>query len=179
MTDLSLSVLTILLVGYRSPIYRYNYRFFIYCQISRPKTYRSTHKPCLRAGNTAVKTTTVHADWFGASVLRPPIGTFRPDMELGLGHWVNGSFGSSFTSGSPGHHIDPVWDPSFPGFRKTQDKDMKICIFLWKSVQPSVKYWHLINNLQNFTFYFPEACKRQTAIKTGKPLTHCKRLSAT
>ena len=25
------------------------------------------------------------------------------DMELG--HWVNGSFGSSFTSGSPGHWV--------------------------------------------------------------------------
>jgi len=25
-----------------------------------------------------------------------------------LGHRVNGSFGSSFTSGSPGHHFDPM-----------------------------------------------------------------------
>jgi len=25
-----------------------------------------------------------------------------------LGHRVNGPFGSSFTSGSPGHHFDPV-----------------------------------------------------------------------
>ena len=25
-----------------------------------------------------------------------------------LSHRVNGSFGSSFTSGSPGHHFDPV-----------------------------------------------------------------------
>jgi len=32
-----------------------------------------------------------------------------PDMELGsLGNRVNGSFGSSFTSGLPGHHFDPV-----------------------------------------------------------------------
>ena len=70
-----------------------------------------------------------------------------------LGHRVNGSFGSSFTSGSPGHHFDPVWDPSFSGFRKkAQDKDTKIYIFLWKSVQPSLKYWHLINDLQNLTF---------------------------
>ena len=35
-----------------------------------------------------------------------------------LGHRVNGSFESSFTSGSPGHHFDPVRDPSFSGFRK-------------------------------------------------------------
>ena len=34
-----------------------------------------------------------------------------------LGHRVNGSFGSSFTSGSPGHHFNPVRDPSFSGFR--------------------------------------------------------------
>ena len=39
-----------------------------------------------------------------------------------LGHRVNGSFGSSFTSGSPGHHFDPVWDPSFSGFRKNAQK---------------------------------------------------------
>ena len=34
---------------------------------------------------------------------------------------VNGSFGSSFTSGSPGHHFDPVWDPTpvFPVFEKS------------------------------------------------------------
>ena len=35
-----------------------------------------------------------------------------------LGHRVSGSFGSSFTSGSPGHHHDSVWDPSFSDFRK-------------------------------------------------------------
>jgi len=33
-----------------------------------------------------------------------------------LGHRVNGSFGSSFTSGSPGRHFDPVGDPSSSGF---------------------------------------------------------------
>ena len=31
-----------------------------------------------------------------------------------LGHRVNGSFGSFFTV----RHFDPVWDPSFSGFRK-------------------------------------------------------------
>ena len=35
-----------------------------------------------------------------------------------LGHRINGSFGSSSTPGSPGHHFDPVSDPSFSGFRK-------------------------------------------------------------
>ena len=62
-------------------------------------------------------------------------------------NWVTGS---PFTSWSPGHHFDPVWDASFSGFRKkAQDKDI---YFWWKSVQPSLKYWHLINDLQNFTF---------------------------
>ena len=40
-----------------------------------------------------------HADILMASLC-------PPDMELG--HRVNGSFGSSFTSRSPGHHFDPV-----------------------------------------------------------------------
>ena len=54
--------------------------------------------------------------------------------------------GSSFWPG-----VRP--DPSFSGFRKkAQDKGIKTYIFLWKSVQPSLKYWHLINDLQNFTF---------------------------
>jgi len=35
-----------------------------------------------------------------------------------LGHRINGSFGSSSTPGLPGHHFDPVSDPSFSGFRK-------------------------------------------------------------
>ena len=35
-----------------------------------------------------------------------------------LGHRVNGSFGSSFTSGSPGRHFYPVWDPNLSGFQK-------------------------------------------------------------
>jgi len=36
-----------------------------------------------------------------------------------FGHRVNGS---SFTSGSPSHHFDPVWDPRFSGFRWIADK---------------------------------------------------------
>ena len=39
-----------------------------------------------------------------------------------LGHRVNGSFRSSFTSGSPGHHFDPMWDPSFFRFSKKTPK---------------------------------------------------------
>jgi len=92
--------------------------------------------------------------------------THIPDMELG--HWVTGSFGSSFTSGSPGHHFDPVWDPSFPGFRKkAEDKDIKIYIFV--KIRPPVIEILTFNKLSS-KFYFPEACKRQTAIKTSGPL---------
>ena len=93
-----------------------------------------------------------------------------------LGHRVSGSFGSSFTSGSPGHQFDPVWGPSFSGFRKkAQDKDVKIYIFV--KIRPTI-IEILTFNKWSSKFYFPEACKRQTAIKTCKPLAHCKRLSA-
>ena len=49
-------------------------------------------------------------------------------------NWVigspgDGSFGSSFTSGSPG--FDPVSDPSFSGFRKkAKEKNIKVYIFV-------------------------------------------------
>ena len=53
-----------------------------------------------------------------------------------LGHRVSGSFGSSFTSRSPGHHFDPR-DPSFSGFRKkVQDKDIKRYISV--KIRPTV-----------------------------------------
>jgi len=63
-------------------------------------------------------------------------------------NWV---IGSSFcTSGSS---FWPGVRPDFFRFsKKTQDKDIiKRYIFLWKPVQPSLIYWHLINYLQNFT----------------------------
>ena len=64
-------------------------------------------------------------------------GTVARHGTGSLGHRVNGSFGSPFTSGTPGHHFDPVWDLSFSGFRKkTQDKDIKMCIFV--KIRPTV-----------------------------------------
>jgi len=42
----------------------------------------------------------------GIEWLRPPVSTGYGTGSLG--HRVNGSFGSSFTSGSPGHHVDPA-----------------------------------------------------------------------
>ena len=97
-----------------------------------------------------------------------------------LGHRVSGSFGSSFTSGSPGHRVIILTRCEtrvFPVFeKKAQDKDIKIYILV--KIRPTV-IEILTFNKQSSKFYFPEACKRQTAIKTGKPLAHCKRLSAT
>jgi len=53
---------------------------------------------------------------------------------------------------------------------------MKIYIFV--KIRPTVIEILTINKLSS-KFYFPEACKHQAAIKTGKPLAHCERLSAT
>ena len=64
-----------------------------------------------------------------------------------FGHRFNGSFGSSFTSGSPGHNFDPVWGGLRPEFFSILEKMPKM-----QNVQLSLKYWHLINILQNFTF---------------------------
>ena len=76
---------------------------------------RTHDAPARRRQLPVTRCTTPHA---------PPAALYsllQPDMELG--HWVtgsiNGSFGSFFTSGSPGHHSDPMRDPSFfPVFDK-------------------------------------------------------------
>ena len=47
----------------------------------------------------------------------PHVATRRLSPRAGTRHGT-GPFGSSFTSGSLGHHYDPVWDPSFSGFWK-------------------------------------------------------------
>ena len=62
-----------------------------------------------------------------------------------LGHKVNGSFGSSFTSGSPGHRFDPVWDPSLSGFRK-MPKMMQILLF-----GAGYKYSYLLTYLVEYS----------------------------
>ena len=97
-------------------------------------------------------------------------------------NWVIGSPGQWVilvifhvrVTGSLGHHFHPMWDPIFSGFRKkAQDKDIYFC------ENPSNLIEILTFNKWSSKFCFPKACKRQTAIKTGKPLAHCKRLSAT
>jgi len=70
----------------------------------------------------------------GARPVRKETSELRTRHETeSLGHRVNGSFGSSFTSGSPGHYFDPV-SPCltrvFPVFEKAQYKDIKIYIFV-------------------------------------------------
>jgi len=99
-----------------------------------------------------------------------------------LGHWVTGSMGhlGHFSpSGSPGHRVIILTRCEirvFPVFKKAQDKDIKIYIFV--KIRPTVIEILTFNKCSS-KFYFSEAYKRQTATKTGKPLADCKRLSAT
>jgi len=93
-----------------------------------------------------------------------------------LGHWVTGSMGHL---SRPGHRVIILTGYEtrvFPVSEKAQDKDIKIYIF----VKIGLTVIEILTfNKRSSKFYFPEACKRQTAIKTGKYLAHCKRLSAT
>ena len=91
---------------------------------------------------------------------------------LSLGHRVNGSFGWSFTSGSPGHLFHPVWDPSFPGFRKKPKIMIQRYIFLWKFVQPPKKYLRIINDLQNFTFQKRANAKQRWKLANLLPIAN-------
>ena len=72
-----------------------------------------------------------------------------------LGHRVNGS---SFTSGSPGHHSDTVWDTSFSGFRKKCPKCKR---YIWNAEMTKVivrcllldwNHWMSVHAM-NFYFY--------------------------
>ena len=77
----------------------------------------------------------------------------QPDMELG--HWVTGSFGSSFTSGSPGHHFDPVLDPSFSGFRKNAQNEKRTFDMLkWQKPSSGVCCWTEITGCQSMQWTF-------------------------
>ena len=77
-----------------------------------------------------------------------------------LGQRVNGSFGLSFTSGSPGHDFDPVWDPSFSGFRKNA-QNAKRRVYIWNAEMTKVivrcllldwNHWMSVHAI-NFYFY--------------------------
>jgi len=74
-----------------------------------------------------------------------------------LGHRVNGSFGSSFTSGSPGHHFDPVWDSSFSGFRKNAQNAKRRPTFemlKWQKSLSGVCCWTEITGCQSMQWTF-------------------------
>ena len=97
-----------------------------------------------------------------------------------LGYWVTGSMGHF---GHLSRHLFIILTRCvirvFPVFeKKAQDTDKDIKIYIFVKIRPTV-IEILTFNKWSSKFYFPEAGKRQTAIKTGKPLSHCKRLSAT
>ena len=79
--------------------------------------------------------------------------------------------------GSPGQwvifHVRVTGSSFWPGVRffrflkKAEDKDIKIYIFV--KIRPTA-IEILTFNKWSSKFYFPEACKRQTAIKTGNLL---------
>ena len=72
-----------------------------------------------------------------------------------IGHRVNGSFGSSFTSGSPDHHFDPVWDPSFSGFRKNaQNSKRTLEMLKWQESLSGVCCWTEITGCQSMQWTF-------------------------
>jgi len=62
-----------------------------------------------------------------ANHARPKNSALRPTLNKQTWNWVIGSPGQwviwvifhAWVIGSPGHHFDPVWDPSFSGFRKS------------------------------------------------------------
>jgi len=99
-------------------------------------------------------------------------------MKLGLGStgqwviWVIFHVRVTGSSFSPG--VRPEFLPVFE--KKAQYKDIKIYIYV--KIRATV-IEILTFNKRSSKFYFPEACKRQTAMKSGKPLVHCKSLSAT
>ena len=85
-------------------------------------------------------------------------------------NWVIGSPGQWVIR--PGHRVIGSFStgvrPDFFRFsKKAQDKDIYFC------ENPSNLIEILTFNKWSSKFYSPEACKRQTAIKTGKPLAHC------
>jgi len=72
-----------------------------------------------------------------------------------LGYRVNGSFGSSFTSGSPCHHFDPVWDPSFCGFRKNaQNAKRTFEMLKWQKSLSGVCCWTEITGCRSMQWTF-------------------------
>ena len=96
-------------------------------------------------------------------------------------NWVIGSLGHLGHLSRPGHRVIILTGCETRVFRfskKAQDRPKDIKIYIFVKIRPTV-IEILTFNKRSSKFYFLEACKRQSAIKTGKPLDHCKRLSAT
>jgi len=82
----------------------------------------------------------------------------RKILEYQTWNWIIGSLGSSFTSGSSGHHFDPVWDPSFSSFSKNCPKCKT---YIWNAEMTEVivrcllldwNHWMSVHAM-NFYFY--------------------------
>ena len=158
----------------------------------RPKIYRPTeggrlsrHRHCSKGAQPVTKV--VYRSSCRDKHNRPQCDSnsglvIRQSDALPLGHktwnWVIGSPGQwviwvifhVWVTGSPNHHFDPLGDLSFLAFRKNAQNAKRTFV----KIRPTV-IEILTFNERSSKFYFPEACKRQSAIKTGKPLAHCKR----
>ena len=104
-----------------------------------------------------------HRRVIGANTPWDPWEASPPTLEImgtihgtgSLGHRVSGSFRSSFTSGSPGHHFDPAWDPSFSGFRKNaQNAKRTFEMLKWQKSLSGVCCWTEINGCQSMQWTF-------------------------
>jgi len=86
--------------------------------------------------------------WSG---VRPSPVCVRRHGTGSLGHRVNGSFGSSFTSGSPGYHFDPVRDTrGFSRFSKKCPKAKRTFEMLkWQKSLSGVCSWTEIIGCQS------------------------------
>ena len=113
---------------------------------------------------------------------RPPLSTIHGTGSLG--HRVSGSFGSSFTSGSPGYHFDLVWAPSFPVFEKKcktyiwnaeMTKVIVRCLLLdwnhWMPVRAMNFYFYLwlLKNSLAWEYFFTHKSTFGVHYRTGSP----------
>jgi len=96
-----------------------------------------------------------HQLLYSASTTPAYRDTFKSDMELG--QWVTGSMGHFGHLSRPGHHYDPVWDPSFSGIRKNaQNAKRTFEMLKWQKSLSGVCCWTEITGCQpmQWTFTF-------------------------
>ena len=84
----------------------------------------------------------------------PHVATRRLSPRAGTRHGT-GPFESSFTSGSLGHHYDPVRDPSFSGFWKNvQNAKCTFEMLKWEKSLSGVCCWTEITGCQSVQWTF-------------------------